>query len=738
MHGLQSIDAALFHFVNGTLSNPVFDWLMPILSGAGRVMQIFAAALLVFAVVALVRGGARARICALLLFIVIAAGDPLIIGTIKSAVGRERPCIALQNVVERLGCSDSGSMPSAHAANWFAAAMVMFLFYRRSGWILFPLAAAVAFSRVYCGVHYPGDVTAGAILGAGYAIALVTGPQWLWNFLGRKFFPAWHAQMPDLLAPESQIKKSEIGNRKSEIEWLHLGYLLIFVALVARWLYIASGLIHLSGDEAYQWLWSKHLALSYYSKPPGIAYIQCAGTHLFGDTDLGVRFFSPVFAAILSLLCLRFIARETDAKHGFLFLLITFATPLFVAGSILMTIDPPLVLCWMWATIAGWRAVQPDGRTRDWLVVGLATGLGFLCKYSAMFLPVCLGFYFMLQPAARAQLRRRGPWLALGIFALCTLPVVIWNSQHGWATVHHVAGNAGLTGGHWHFNPAYFFEFFGAQSGLLNPIFFIAMLWACFGFWQRRRENLLQVYLFCLGAPVFFGYWLYTLHSRVQANWIAPAVPPLFCLMAIFWHQAKARWRGWFAAGMIFGLFSSAILHDSDLLGKIIAKLPGDVDPSHRVRGWPETAQVVEQERVHFDTNAFVIAEDYAGTGLNTFYSAPARAAALTRQPLVYCLEDEVPSNQILFWDEYDYHAHRRGDNAIFIRRLEPCRLESGWFWKWLRHEKVFAEPPKLRPPPARVTDAFESVTNLGLREIRLKDGRIFQRFEIFGCQHLK
>ena len=98
----------------------------------------------------------------------------------------------------------------------------------------------------------------------------------------------------------------------------------------------------------------------------------------------------------------------------------------------------------MLAVIAGWRAVQPTGRTRDWLVVGLTTGLAFLCKYSALFLPVCLGFYFGLQPAARAQLRRPGPWLALGLLGLCTLPVLIWNEQHGWITLHHVAGNAGL------------------------------------------------------------------------------------------------------------------------------------------------------------------------------------------------------------------------------------------------------------------------------------------------------
>ena len=104
--------------------------------------------------------------------------------------------------------------------------------------------------------------------------------------------------------------------------------------MVAHWIYLASGLIQLSQDEAYQWVWSKHLALSYYSKPPGIAFIQFVSTSLFGDNEFGVRFFSPLFAAILSLMVLRFLAREIGARPAFWFLLILTATPLLGVGTI--------------------------------------------------------------------------------------------------------------------------------------------------------------------------------------------------------------------------------------------------------------------------------------------------------------------------------------------------------------------------------------------------------------------
>ena len=46
---------------------------------------------------------------------------------------------------------------------------------------------------------------------------------------------------------------------------------------------------------------------------------------------------------------------EAGGRAAFFLILITLATPLLLVGSILMTIDPPLVLCWMWVVVAGWR-----------------------------------------------------------------------------------------------------------------------------------------------------------------------------------------------------------------------------------------------------------------------------------------------------------------------------------------------------------------------------------------------
>lgn len=228
MDWLLQTDTELFRFLNGSFVNPVFDRLMPALSGYH---VPWLPAVIIGVPLALWFGSVRLRVCLALMVLVVALGDPLVINTVKDSVLRPRPFVVLKDarvylpavysralrafdttglVYEALRPNgilspnaNRHSFPSAHSANWFALATVGFLFYRRRALWLFGLAALVAFSRVYNGVHYPGDITAGAILGAGYAVALVVLLQMLWNVLGKKYFPKFHSRLPNLMQPES-------------------------------------------------------------------------------------------------------------------------------------------------------------------------------------------------------------------------------------------------------------------------------------------------------------------------------------------------------------------------------------------------------------------------------------------------------------------------------------------------------------------------------------------------------
>jgi 4-amino-4-deoxy-L-arabinose transferase-like glycosyltransferase len=438
---------------------------------------------------------------------------------------------------------------------------------------------------------------------------------------------------------------------------------------------------------------------------------------------------------------LRFITREVGARLAFWLLLIVLAAPLLGIGTILMTIDPPLVLCWTWAMIAGWRAVQPDGRTRHWVLVGLAMGLGFLCKYSVLYQLVCWTAFFAFWPPARVHLRKPGPWLAGLAFLVCTTPVVFWNWQHGWITIHHVATDAGLHS-RWHPTLRYFWDFVFQELGLLNPIFLIGALWAMIGFWKFRREQPLWLYFFCMGAPVFLGHWLFSFHSRVLPNWIAPAVVPMFCLMVAYWDERRRFARPFLVFGLALGFFALAIMHQSKLVGKITGDmLPGSKDPARRVQGWKQEAAFVESEREKLQRAgkpAFIICSHYGITGLYSFYIPGAKAAIGSNEPLVYAMDSDAPENQFYFWPEYNYREHRQGQNAVFVSEVDPYPLENGWFWKWLQRQPIqYGKIPPPAPASEKLVQQFASVTDLGEHDIEL-DGRVFHRVHLWACYHLK
>jgi undecaprenyl-diphosphatase len=92
---------------------------------------------------------------------------------VKNAVDRERPELALGGIDTLIDTPSSSAFPSGHAATSFAAAVILATALPSLAPALFVLAATVALSRLYVGVHYPLDVLAGAALGVLVATALL-------------------------------------------------------------------------------------------------------------------------------------------------------------------------------------------------------------------------------------------------------------------------------------------------------------------------------------------------------------------------------------------------------------------------------------------------------------------------------------------------------------------------------------------------------------------------------------
>ena len=109
------------------------------------------------------------------LFLQVAVADfagQLISYGLKQALGRERPSEVYALPKPLVHAPHDGSFPSGHATVSFACATLLAFYAPRAAPAFFLLAAAIAWSRVYVGVHYPLDVLGGAVLGVLIAIAL--------------------------------------------------------------------------------------------------------------------------------------------------------------------------------------------------------------------------------------------------------------------------------------------------------------------------------------------------------------------------------------------------------------------------------------------------------------------------------------------------------------------------------------------------------------------------------------
>lgn len=110
---------------------------------------------------------------AIFLYVVLAdlVADMIAYG-LREAIGRDRPPLRFSEPHPLVAVPHSGSFPSGHSATSFACAATLAWLTPLPKTALYLLAALIAFSRVYNGVHYPLDVIGGALLGLAVATAL--------------------------------------------------------------------------------------------------------------------------------------------------------------------------------------------------------------------------------------------------------------------------------------------------------------------------------------------------------------------------------------------------------------------------------------------------------------------------------------------------------------------------------------------------------------------------------------
>ena len=158
---------------------------------------------------------------------------------------------------------------------------------------------------------------------------------------------------------------------------------------------VMAGLLPITADEAYYWLWSKHLDLGYLDHPPAIAGAIRLGTMLFGDTVFGVRVAGILLSGLATMFIFEAARSLLKSEARALAAALLFNLTLMANVELLAaTPDMPSTV-----TAAAFLfclvRLQESGEARWWLFAGVAAGLSLLSKYSALFL-IAGGFFWLL------------------------------------------------------------------------------------------------------------------------------------------------------------------------------------------------------------------------------------------------------------------------------------------------------------------------------------------------------
>ena len=174
---LISIDRICFTFINHSLSNPIFDFIMPLFDETKYFIPIM---LLPFLFAIILDKKNRWKLAILIPLIIILADQSGLF--LKKTILRPRPWAGMDPDFVNHLVSQKGknySFPSNHAANMSGLSMVFSTIYSQYKHIFWSIAGTVMLSRVYIGVHYPSDVIAGWLIGTIYGLLLVNS----WKYI---------------------------------------------------------------------------------------------------------------------------------------------------------------------------------------------------------------------------------------------------------------------------------------------------------------------------------------------------------------------------------------------------------------------------------------------------------------------------------------------------------------------------------------------------------------------------
>jgi hypothetical protein len=324
--------------------------------------------------------------------------------------------------------------------------------------------------------------------------------------------------------------------------------LLVALPLLKLVLHLAAGAGYgYHGDELYYLACANHLDWSYVDHPSVSILILAATRALAGESVTAIRVV-PAIAGALTVLFVGLTARRMGggALAQALAMVAAIASPFYMAMDAYFSMNSLDLLVWAVAAWLSVRILSDDpssaaaGAGRGWwIALGLLLGVGVENKISVIWLGGGLFLGLLLTPR-RSLLRTSGPWIAVGIAALCLIPQIVWQATHDLATVRWMMGAA-------EDRPRAPLAFLVAQRDGMLPIvvpMLLAGLVFFFGPSQGRRYQPLGWAFIAIGI-------LLALSSGRRPYYLAPAYTWLLAGGAVALEGAsRSRWAR--AIGVVY------------------------------------------------------------------------------------------------------------------------------------------------------------------------------------------
>jgi hypothetical protein len=488
-----------------------------------------------------------------------------------------------------------------------------------------------------------------------------------------------------------------------------LGILICVTTAIRLW---CSASLGLGNDEAYHYLYATHPALSYFDHPPMMAWVERAGLALpgAGNAAWALRIGFVALFAGSTLLVARLTSRYYGETAGFLAALALNLTGYYgLAASMFALPDGPLLFFWLLtldrlSLAVSVGRVKPTGdearqivgpthpitHLRYWIEAGLAWGGAMLSKYHAIFIPLGVAAFLLLDRRRRRQLLQPGPYVALAVGLIVFSPVLVWNARHGWVSFLFQGGRA--VGG-WMPRPDYLARTLLAQAGYLFPWIWIPLVARLIGAcrrWPAMSEGPERLWLCVAAFPlaVFTGVACFRL---VLPHWGLIGLVPLFPMLGRAWAErlearpVRFRRRLTAYAGLSLTLIALTLVEfrsgyfqrgGSTHWGVLSDR----TDPTLDFYGWDQVAGKIRQLGLVDDPHSFIFTRYW--------YQSAQIAYALGGDRSALCYNSDDPRG-FAFWSRpEDWLGH---DGVLVLVGDEP-KVIARYFGRWFTKVEPSAE----------------------------------------------